>query len=124
MAPDDGQWLMATKDYANNRYSSLDQINTENAKDLKLAWTFSNGVMRGQEAAPLVVGDTMYVVTPFPNYLFALDLNKQGRGQVEVRPQERRGRQGRGVLRLGQPRGVLRRRQDLLQHARRLHRRR
>src|SRR4029078_10917449 len=73
-ANDDGQWTMATKDYSNVRYSGLDQINTENAKNLKLAWTFSTGVFRGQEAAPLVIGDTMYVVAPFPNYLFALDL--------------------------------------------------
>jgi len=70
---------MATKDYANQRYSSLDQINTENAKNLKLAWTFSTGVFRGQEAAPLVIGDTMYVVSPFPNYLYALDLTQNGK---------------------------------------------
>src|SRR3954468_2248587 len=77
-AADDGQWTMATKDYANMRFSGLDQINAQNAKGLKLAWTFSTGVFRGQEAAPLVVGDTMSVVTPFPNYLYALDLNKPG----------------------------------------------
>src|SRR5438309_12015759 len=75
---DDGQWVMATKDYTNTRYSELDQINTENAKNLKVAWTFSTGVFRGQEAAPLVVKDTMYVVSPFPNYLFALDLKNSG----------------------------------------------
>ena len=64
---DDGQWTMATKDYANSRFSELDQINVGNAKQLKLSWKFSTGVFRGQEAAPLVIGDTMYVVTPFPN---------------------------------------------------------
>src|SRR4051794_37725241 len=77
-AADDGQWVMATKDYSNTRYSELDQINVTNAANLKLAWTFSTGVFRGQEAAPLVVGDTMYVISPFPNYLYALDLNKGG----------------------------------------------
>jgi PQQ-dependent dehydrogenase (methanol/ethanol family) len=75
---DDGQWLMATKDYANQRFSGLDQINAQNVNQLKLAWTFSTGLLRGEEAAPLVVGDTMYVVTPFPNYLYALDLTKPG----------------------------------------------
>lgn len=50
----DGQWLMATKDYANTRFSALDQINTQNANQLKLAWTFSTGGTRGEEAAPLV----------------------------------------------------------------------
>ncbi|HVI71410.1 MAG TPA: PQQ-binding-like beta-propeller repeat protein, partial [Pyrinomonadaceae bacterium] len=75
---EDGQWLMATKDYANTRFSALNQINAQNVNQLKLAWTFSTGGTRGEEAAPLVVGDTMYIVTPFPNYLYALDLTKPG----------------------------------------------
>jgi glucose dehydrogenase len=65
--PEDGQWLRPAKDYASTRYSGLDQINTTNASRLGLAWSFSTGVLRGQEAAPLVVGNTMYVVTPYPN---------------------------------------------------------
>ncbi|HEX7957475.1 MAG TPA: hypothetical protein VF508_11065, partial [Pyrinomonadaceae bacterium] len=72
--PEDGQWLMPAKNYASTRFSGLDQINADNVKSLKVAWTFSTGVNRGQEAAPLVVGDTMYVVTPYPNILYALDL--------------------------------------------------
>jgi PQQ-dependent dehydrogenase (methanol/ethanol family) len=72
--PDDGQWTMATKDYANTRFSALDQINVKNAARLKLAWTFSTGVAKGQEGAPLVVGSTMYIVSPFPNFVYALDL--------------------------------------------------
>src|SRR6476619_1139187 len=75
---DDGQWTMPAKNYQATRYSELDQINASNAKDLKVAWTFSTGVNRGHEAAPLVVGDTMYVVTPFPNILYALDLTNSG----------------------------------------------
>ncbi len=76
--PDDGQWVMAPKNYASTRFSTLDQINTGNAKNLKLAWTFSTGMTRGHEAAPLVVNNTMYIVTPFPNVLYALDLTKPG----------------------------------------------
>jgi len=76
--PDDGQWVMAAKNYASTRYSTLDQINTGNVRNLKLAWSFSTGVIRGHEAAPLVVNNTMYVVTPWPNYLYALDLTKPG----------------------------------------------
>src|SRR5438874_12425115 len=72
---EDGQWPMFGKNYANTRYSGLDQINTENVKNLKVAWAFSTAVNRGQEAAPLVIGGTMYVVTPFPNILYALDLS-------------------------------------------------
>ena len=75
---DDGQWLRPAKDYASTRFSALDQITAQNAANLKLAWTFSTGVLRGQEAAPLVVGSTMYVVTPYPNILYALDLTKPG----------------------------------------------
>src|SRR3954471_21423238 len=75
---EDGQWTMPGKDYSSTRYSGLDQINTENVKNLKVAWTFSAGVDRGQEAAPLIIGTTMYVVTPYPNILYALDLTKPG----------------------------------------------
>src|SRR5579862_5851404 len=76
--PDDGQWTMAAKNYASTRFSTLDQINTSNAKSLKLAWTFSTGMTHGHEAAPIVVNNTMYVVTPFPDILYALDLTKPG----------------------------------------------
>src|SRR5215213_2520206 len=76
--PDDGQWLMPSRDYANTRFSALDQINAGNVKDLRLAWSFSTGEVRGHEGAPLVVGGTMYLVAPFPNTLFALDLTKPG----------------------------------------------
>src|SRR4051812_21294263 len=55
---EDGQWMMPAKDYSSTRYSGLDQINTENVKNLRVAWTFSTGVDRGQEAAPLIVGTT------------------------------------------------------------------
>ena len=76
--PDDGQWTMPAKNYASTRYSELNEINESNAKDLQVAFTFSTGVNKGQEAAPLVVSDTMYIVTPFPNILFALDLTRPG----------------------------------------------
>jgi lanthanide-dependent methanol dehydrogenase len=75
---DGGQWVRAAGDYASTRYSTLAAVNAANAKDLKLAWTFSTGVDKGQEAAPLVVGGTMYVVTPYPNVLYALDLTRPG----------------------------------------------
>src|SRR5205085_10216833 len=76
--PEDNQWSMPNKDYASTRYSSLNSINTDNIKTLKVAWTFSTGVLRGHEGGPLVVGSTMYVHTPFPNIVYALDLTKEG----------------------------------------------
>ncbi|TPI12962.1 PQQ-dependent dehydrogenase, methanol/ethanol family [Mesorhizobium sp. B4-1-3] len=76
--PDDGQWTMPAKNYASTRYSELAEINEGNVKNLQVAFTFSTGVNKGQEAAPLVVGSTMYIVSPFPNIVYALDLSKPG----------------------------------------------
>jgi PQQ-dependent dehydrogenase (methanol/ethanol family) len=76
--PEDGQWTMPSKNYASTRYSGLDEINTDNVKNLQVAFTFSTGVNRGQEASPIVVGGTMYVLAPYPNTLYALDLTKPG----------------------------------------------
>jgi PQQ-dependent dehydrogenase (methanol/ethanol family) len=78
---DDGQWLRPAKDYASTRYSTLSEITPQNANNLKVAFTFSTGLTHGHEAAPLVVNNTMYVVTPWPNKLFALDLTKPGAPQ-------------------------------------------
>src|SRR5438105_11900724 len=92
--PDENQWTMPGKNYALTRYSGLDQINTDNVKTLRVAWTFSLGTTRGQEAAPLVVGDTMYVVSSYPNFLYALDLNKHGEQKWKHDPEPASGAQG------------------------------
>src|SRR5262245_66533364 len=60
---EDKQWTMQNKNYASTRYSGLDSINAENVKNLKVAWTFSTGVLRGHEGAPVVVGKPRYVTT-------------------------------------------------------------
>ncbi|HZP87614.1 MAG TPA: PQQ-dependent dehydrogenase, methanol/ethanol family [Burkholderiales bacterium] len=73
-----GEWRSQARDYANTRYSPLDQINASNVNRLRVAWTFSDGALNGHEGSPLVVGDTMYLVTPFPNVAYALDLTKPG----------------------------------------------
>jgi PQQ-dependent dehydrogenase (methanol/ethanol family) len=75
---DDGQWPMAAKNYAATRYSELDQVNGNTVKNLSVAFSFSTGVNRGEEAAPLIVDNTMYIVTAYPNILYALDLTKPG----------------------------------------------
>ncbi|HWD35870.1 MAG TPA: PQQ-binding-like beta-propeller repeat protein, partial [Casimicrobiaceae bacterium] len=74
----DGTWTTAAHDDAGTRFSPLDQINASNVGKLSLAFTFSTGVLRGHEAAPIVVDDTMFIVTPFPNVVYALDLTKPG----------------------------------------------
>ena len=45
---------------------------------LPLQFTFSLGVIKGEEAAPIVADNTMYIVTAYPNYVYALDLTKPG----------------------------------------------
>src|SRR5690349_19876188 len=73
-----GEWQMPAGDYASSRFSDLDQITPANAANLKAAWTFSTGVLRGHEGQPLVVNNTMYLVTPYPNVSYALDLATPG----------------------------------------------
>lgn len=94
IAVDDGQWLMAPKDYASTRYSGLTEITTANVGQLEEHWSFSTGVLNGHEAAPLVVGSTMYVVTPYPNFLYALDLERGGRLKWRYAPTPMRAAQG------------------------------
>ena len=60
----DGEWSLPARDYASSRFSNLAEITPANAKNLHVAWTFSTGVLRGHEGQPLVVGNTMYLVTP------------------------------------------------------------
>jgi PQQ-dependent dehydrogenase (methanol/ethanol family) len=70
-------WASQAGDYANHRYSTLDQINAKNVSSLQVAWTMSTGVLRGHEGSPLVVGNTMYIHTPFPNNVYAINLADQ-----------------------------------------------
>ncbi|MCG5237711.1 lanthanide-dependent methanol dehydrogenase XoxF5 [Xanthobacter oligotrophicus] len=79
LTQDPNQWALQTGDYANTRYSKLKQITTDNVGKLQVSWTFSTGVLRGHEGSPLVVGDVMYVHTPFPNIVYALDLKNEGK---------------------------------------------
>ena len=76
--PDDFQWSMPSKNFAATRYSEMSEINVGNAKNLRAEFAFSLGVDRGEEAAPIVVDNTMFIVTAYPNYVYALDLTKPG----------------------------------------------
>ena len=75
---EDGQWTMPGKDYASTRFSGLGQITAGNAKRLRPVWSFSTGVLGGHEGQPLVVNNIMYVVTPYPNVVYAFDLTREG----------------------------------------------
>ncbi len=78
-AANPANWAMPRLNNSLTAYSTLKQINTGNVGKLQVAWTFSTGVLRGHEGAPLVIGDVMYLVTPFPNIVYALDLNHDGK---------------------------------------------
>ncbi len=82
------EWVMPNGNYSSTRYSTLSQINKDNVGDLQPAWTFSTGVLRGHEGGPLVIGDVMYIVTPFPNIVYALDLNDDGRVIWKYEPKQ------------------------------------
>jgi PQQ-dependent dehydrogenase (methanol/ethanol family) len=71
------QWAMQAGDFYNQRYSELKQINKSNVGKMQVAWTFSTGVLRGHEGGPLVIGDTLYIHSPFPNKVFSIDLDTQ-----------------------------------------------
>ena len=73
-----GEWTSQAGDYANSRFSTLNQISAGNVGRLKVAWTFSDGALYGHEGAPLVKDNTMYLVSPFPDRAYALDLTKPG----------------------------------------------
>jgi PQQ-dependent dehydrogenase (methanol/ethanol family) len=82
------EWVMPTKGYDNQRYSTLDQITAQNVGKLQVAWTFSTGVLRGHEGSPLVIGNIMYVHAPFPNTVYALDLDHDGRILWKYEPKQ------------------------------------
>ncbi|SCW79343.1 PQQ-dependent dehydrogenase, methanol/ethanol family [Rhizobium mongolense subsp. loessense] len=85
---DSKNWAIPTGDYANTRFSKLNQINKDNVKNLQVKWTFSTGVLRGHEGGPLVIGDVMYVHAPFPNTVYALDLNNDGKILWKYEPKQ------------------------------------
>jgi PQQ-dependent dehydrogenase (methanol/ethanol family) len=88
MAANPKDWVMPAGDYANTRYSKLNQINASNVGKLQVAWTFSTGVLRGHEGGPLVIGNMMYVHTPFPNKVFAMDLSQESKIVWKYEPKQ------------------------------------
>jgi PQQ-dependent dehydrogenase (methanol/ethanol family) len=86
LSRDPANVVMPSITYNGWNYSALDQINLNNVKNLTVAWTLQIGILDNHEASPLVVGDTMYIVSPKPNYVYALDLTKEGVIKWEFRP--------------------------------------
>ena len=120
--PDDGQWSMPAKNFASTRYSELNEINPQNVGHLQVAFTFSIGVNKGQEAAPLVLNNTMYIVSPYPNILYALDLTKPGAPlKWQYKPQPEAASQGVACCDVVNRGAVFADGRHLLQYPRRQH---
>jgi alcohol dehydrogenase (cytochrome c) len=62
--PEPQNWLMYRANYESWGYSPLKKITTDNVKKLKLAWSYSTGMMDGHQAPPIVNNGYMYVTTP------------------------------------------------------------
>lgn len=88
MSQNPKDWVMPAGDYANTRYSKLNQINAQNVGKLQVAWTFSTGVLRGHEGGPLIIGNMMYVHTPFPNKVYAMDLSQENKIVWKYEPKQ------------------------------------
>lgn len=81
------EWTTPAGTVEGTRFSTLAQITDKNVRGLKEEFSFSTGVNGYMEGQPLVVNNTMYVVSPFPNRLFALDLAHPGQTRWVFSPQ-------------------------------------
>ncbi|MGC2242199.1 MAG: hypothetical protein WBA06_01105, partial [Candidatus Aquilonibacter sp.] len=75
MSQNPNQWVMPAGDFANLRHSDLTQITTDNVKNMHVAWMMSTGATRGHEGQPLVIGDTLYFESAYPNHVYAVSLD-------------------------------------------------
>ena len=87
-AQDPNQWVLPLGSYSGIRHSTLTQINPRNAGKLRVAWTMSTGTLRGQEGQPLVVGNMMYFESSYPNFVYAIDLDKVGQIVWKFSPEQ------------------------------------
>lgn len=88
MSKQNTNWVMQTKDYGATHFSDMYDINITNVKNLKVAWSFSTGVLNGHEGGPLVVDGIMYVHTPYPNNVYAIDLSNPGKILWQYKPKQ------------------------------------
>jgi quinohemoprotein ethanol dehydrogenase len=71
-SPSGEQWLTYGRDYAETRYSPLDQIDAANVARLGLAWYYDTKSLRVLEGTPLIADGVLYGTTSWSN-VFALD---------------------------------------------------
>ena len=89
MQQDPNQWVMQTGDYSNHRFSKLKQISASERAGASERSNLSTGtVLGGHGSAALVIGDVMYVHCPYPDPIFALDLNNAGKILWKYEPKQ------------------------------------
>jgi methanol dehydrogenase (cytochrome c) subunit 1 len=81
-------WVMTGRTYDSDNYSPMTQINKDNVKNLRVAWSFSTGLLHGHEGTPRVVNGVMYVNSSFPNNVYALDLDNPGKIKWQHKPKQ------------------------------------
>ena len=69
---DSNNFLHTNGNYNQTRYYPARQINTDNVKNLELAWTFKTEVVESMETTPIVINGVMFISTSF-NHVYALD---------------------------------------------------
>ncbi len=88
LAKNTDNWVMTGRDYDAANYSVLTEVNKETVRRLRPAWSFSTGVLHGHEGTPLVVNGRMYIHSPFPNTVFAVDLKDPGKILWQNKPRQ------------------------------------
>jgi lanthanide-dependent methanol dehydrogenase len=73
-----GDWVLPGRTYGGTRFSPLTSIDTTNVSKLTEVWKYDDGILDGHEGQPLIVHNTLYMVTAYPDKLIAFDLTKPG----------------------------------------------
>src|SRR6185437_4634407 len=74
----DGQWMSYGRDYDEQRFSPLTQIDTQTVSHLGLAWFADFDTHRGQESTPLAIDGVIFVTTAWSKvYAFQAATGKQ-----------------------------------------------
>jgi len=99
--PEQQNWLMNHHDFSAHRYSTLDQINKGNVKNLHLAFAVALGGSSGTEnleATPLVEDGFMYMTDAW-GVVYKIDVRSGRRGDIvwKMNPKQGKIERNRGV---------------------------
>jgi PQQ-dependent dehydrogenase (methanol/ethanol family) len=69
---DSTQWPSFGRNYTNDRYSPLTQVNAGNVSGMTLAWSYTTGIPQAFETSPVIANGVMYISTSL-GHVVALD---------------------------------------------------